>query len=352
MIAPVQLPDSLIDGMAFGDLPARYVERIFGEVGHAFDLRLCVKGVDASSLLGEPSVFEDLDYTQETTAEVRHRSECAITRDGRLDGFLVWLTLDTGGGETIDILAHEHCWLPVFFPIDAGTVRAGDRIVLTSGAIVPGEAPHPDYFIEGTLTRGAETLPFRHASPRHGKEFRATPFYRRFFANGEVPRRSPDNLAERLRRRLPEYMVPDEIVYLESLPLLPSGKLDRRALPTAAAPKAKAEVLPPRSETERTIARIWRDILDISEVGLQTNFFDQGGHSLLLLRVQDRIKEEIGVDVSTTILFNHPTVESLAGRLAQQAPKENSAKQRAAARRQALGNIASRRIAEAKEEPS
>jgi len=359
MIAPVQLPDSLLETIAFGDLPARYVERIFGEVGHAFDLRLCVKGVDPTHLLAEPRVFEDLDFTHETTAEVRHQSEQVIARDGRLDGFLVWLTLDTGGGETIDILAHEHCWLPVFFPFEAGRVSAGDRIELTSGAIVRGDAPHPDYFVEGTLTRGGETLRFRHDSPRHGKDFRATPFYQRFFANGEVPRRAQNNLAQRLRSRLPEYMVPDEFVYLDTLPLLPSGKLDRRALPSAAAPKAKAETVPPRSETERTVARIWQDILDIPDVGLQTNFFDHGGHSLLLLRVQDRIKEEIGVDVSTTILFNHPTVESLAGRLAQQlskpadeAPRADQARQRAAARRQALGNIASRRLAEVKEEQS
>jgi hypothetical protein len=345
--------------MAFGDLPARYVERIFGEVGHAFDLRLCVKGIDPSNLLAEPRVFEDLDFTHETTAEVRHHSEQVIARDGRLDGFLVWLTLDTGGGETIDILEHEHCWLPVFFPLEAGAVSAGDRIAITSGAIVRGDAPHPDYFIEGTLIRGGETIRFRHDSPRHGKEFRATSFYQRFFANGEVPRRSQDDLAARLRSRLPEYMVPDEFVYLETLPLLPSGKLDRRALPSAAPPKAKTETVPPRSETERMVARIWEDILDISNVGVETNFFDHGGHSLLLLRVQDRIKEETGVDVTTTILFNHPTVESLAGRLAQQLSKSadeplraNDAKQRAAARRQALGNIASRRLSETKEERS
>jgi amino acid adenylation domain-containing protein len=359
MIAPVQLPDALLEQMAFGDLPARYVERIFKEVGRAFDLRLCVKGVDPSNLLAEPRVFEDLDFTKETTAEVRHRSEHVIARDGRLDGFLVWLTLDTGGGEKIDILEHEHCWLPVFFPFEAGSVRAGDRIAMTSGAIVRGDAPHPDYYIDGALTRGGETVHFRHESPRHGKEFRATPFHQRFFARNEIPRRSQDNLADRLRSRLPEYMVPDEIVYLETLPLLPSGKLDRRGLPSAVAAKAKVEAIPPRSETERTIARIWQDILDISDVGLQTNFFDQGGHSLLLLRVQDRIKEEIGVDVSTTILFNHPTVESLAGRVAQQLskradepPREDQAKQRAAARRQALGNIASRRLTEVKEESS
>ena len=341
MIAPVQLPDSLVDEMAFGDLPARYVERIFSEVGHAFDLRLCVKGVDSSHLLGAAHVFEDLDFTQHTEAEVRHRAEHVIARDGRCDGFLVWLTLDTGGGEKIDILAHEHCWLPVFVPLDHSMeVRAGDRIDVTSSAIVRGDAPHPDYSIE-VVTSEARVLYLE--SPRHGKAFRATPFYQRFFVNGEVPRHSPASLAERLKRRLPDYMIPDEFVTLESLPLLPSGKLDRRTLPSAAAPKEKVEIVPPRSETERLIARIWQDILNISDVGLETNFFDHGGHSLLLLRVQDRIKEEIGVDVPTTVLFNHPTVETLAGRLTQISRPDNAVQQRVAARQQALGRMASRR---------
>ncbi|MGA8810767.1 MAG: amino acid adenylation domain-containing protein, partial [Thermoanaerobaculia bacterium] len=351
LFAPVQLPDSLFDTMTFSDLPARYVERIFAEVGHAFDLRLCVKGIGPSALLAEPRVFEDLDYSRHTEPEVRHRAEHVIARAGRLDGFLVWLTLDTGGGERIDILEHEHCWLPVFFPLnDRVDVRAGDRIESLCGAIVSGDAPHPDYFLEGTLTRGEETMHFRHDAPRHGNAFRATPFYQRFFADDVVPHAA--DTRQRLRKRLPEYMLPDVFIQLEELPLLPSGKLDRRALPSAAAPKPKLEIVPPRSETERAVARIWQDILEIPDAGLQTNFFDHGGHSLLLLRVQDRIKEEIGVDVSVTDLFNYPTVESLAGRLTQQTrhSHDDRTRQRVAARQQALGRIASRRAAELKEE--
>jgi len=147
-------------------------------------------------------------------------------------------------------------------------------------------------------------------------------------------------------------MLPDVFIHLDELPLLPSGKLDRRALPSAAVPKPKIEIVPPRSETERAVARIWQDILEIPDAGLQTNFFDHGGHSLLLLRVQDRIKEEIGVDVTVTDLFNHPTVESLAGRLTQQTDRshDDRTRQRVAARQQALGRIASRRAAALKEE--
>ena len=82
-----------------------------------------------------------------------------IERDGRLDGFLVWLTLDTGAGEPIDILAHEHCWLPVFFPLpEALDVSAGDRVESRSAAIVSGPDPHPDYILEGTVRRGGTVL--------------------------------------------------------------------------------------------------------------------------------------------------------------------------------------------------
>jgi len=351
MFAPVQLPDSLLDEMAFGELPARYVERIFAEVGHAFDLRLCVKGIGPSQLLAAPRVFEDLDFRGHTEPEVRHQAEHVIERDGRIDGFLVWLTLDTGGGERIDILEHEHCWLPVFFPLhDSLDVRAGDCIKSSCGAIVRGDAPHPDYFLEGVLSRGEETIPFRHESPRHGHAFRATPFYSRFFAGGAVPRST--GRKERLRRRLPDYMLPDVFVELDELPLLPSGKLDRRALPSAAPPKPRAEVVPPRSETERAIASIWRDLLQIQDVGLQTNFFDQGGHSLLLLQVQDRVKRDLGFDVTVTDLFNHPTVEALAGRLIRPAvrPLDDQTKQRVAARQQALGRVNPRRAPATKEE--
>jgi acyl carrier protein len=104
-------------------------------------------------------------------------------------------------------------------------------------------------------------------------------------------------------------------------------------------------IVPPRSETERIVAGIWRDILETADIGLQTNFFDHGGHSLLLLRVQDRIKDDLGVEVSVTDLFNHPTVESLASRLSQHTnrPHDDQTRQRASARQQALNNIASRR---------
>ena len=350
MYAPVQLPDDLLDDLAFEELPARYVDKIFAQVGHAFDLRLCVKGLDRSHLLGQPRVFEDLDYRAYAEPEVRHEAAHVIERDGQLDGFLVWLTLDTGGGELIDILQHEHCWLPVFLPLREGriAVAAGDRVDATSGAVLRSEAPHPDYFVEGTLHGDS----FRIEAPRHGTAFKATPFYQRMFADG-IPRRTrrAGSYASALLD-LPQYMRPDAFVELEKLPLMPSGKLDRRALPKAAAPKMDVVALaPPRNDAERIVAKIWQELLQLADVGLQTNFFDHGGHSLLLLRVQDRIREEIGTEVSVTDLFNFPTVESLAGRLSLVQQNNESSHARAAARQQAMGRFADRRRPVLKDDP-
>ena len=337
LYAPVELPEELLRAPGFAALPARYVRKIFDQVGYPFDLRLCVKGLDRAHLLSEPRVFEDLDFEGTVAAEARHTAQFEIARDGTWSGFLVWLTLDTGAGERIDILEHEHCWLPVFLPaVHPGVpVSAGDRIEAVCGAVLCDNGVNPDYFVEGVLHRaGGAAASFRHDSPHHARAFRASPFYADFFRTAELPldarqagRVEPadfntDAIKRRLAERLPKHMLPSQIVRLDALPLMPSGKLDRRALLAQASARrddSARPVAPPKSRIEVTVAAIWRDILKIPTVGLQTNFFDQGGHSLLLLQVQDRLKEELGVEIPVTDLFKYPTVEALARRLARQA---------------------------------
>jgi non-ribosomal peptide synthetase component F len=117
-----------------------------------------------------------------------------------------------------------------------------------------------------------------------------------------------------LRRRLPEAMVPAYWVALEALPLTTSGKVDRRLLPDpaeSAVPEGEA----PATSLERTIARIWGEVLGRAAVGVDRSFFDAGGHSLLLLRVQARLQAELGRAIPLLDLFSHPTVRSLAERL-------------------------------------
>ncbi len=358
LYAPVQLPDGLLRRPGFGPLAGRYARRIFDEVGYPLDVRLCVRGLDRSHLLAAPQPFEDFDYRIVVNPEYRYETEFACQRDGRFDGFLVWLTLDTGGGELIDILDHEHCWLPVFFPTfhPGRAVSAGDRIQSACGAVLCEDGLHTDYYVEGALRRsGQEPLAFRHDSPHHARVFRANPFHRDFFRDGEIPLVDPaapadlgDALRDRLRDRLPAVMTPSAVMTLDRLPLTASGKLDRRALLALAAghdrPTGDEPLAPPRDADETAVARIWQAVLKRDVIGLQSNFFDQGGHSLLLLEVQDRLLRETGVSVDVTDLFKHPTVESLAERLRRlrdpdaRAPDAQpvAARARASARQDAL----------------
>ncbi len=124
-------------------------------------------------------------------------------------------------------------------------------------------------------------------------------------------------LASELRRhageQLPEYMVPAAFELLESLPLTPNGKLDRRALPAPgrrpADPAQPPE--PPNGAVERTVAGIWKRVLGVEEVGASDNFFDLGGHSLLLFEVHGSLGRS-GWEVSIVDLIEHPTVRSLS----------------------------------------
>jgi acyl carrier protein len=133
---------------------------------------------------------------------------------------------------------------------------------------------------------------------------------------------------------LPEIMVPTVLLVLPALPLTPNNKVDRRALPpprAATAPLAAA----PETVLEKRIAAIWQDALGLDSVGATDNFFDLGGHSLLVVQVQRRLREVCGHEVSITDLFRLPTVRALAAHLGGQTPSAalGEGQQRANARR-------------------
>jgi acyl carrier protein len=129
------------------------------------------------------------------------------------------------------------------------------------------------------------------------------------------PGLTADDLRRALAAHLPAPLVPSAFVLLEALPTTPGGKVDRRRLPAPERPAAATAFLPPGTESERELAAIWAEVLGLERVGLQDNFFDLGGHSLLLPRVQARVKERLGVDLPLLKLFEHPTVGALAAKL-------------------------------------
>ncbi|MGI8842348.1 MAG: non-ribosomal peptide synthetase, partial [Gemmatimonadaceae bacterium] len=120
-----------------------------------------------------------------------------------------------------------------------------------------------------------------------------------------------------LAERLPGYMRPDAIVRLDALPRDGSGKIDRRALERSGdEPIAAAAVVgEPRTDVERRLLEIWRELLGNRDIGVDDEFFASGGHSLLALRLTSRIESVLGVQLAPTALFEHPTVARLARRL-------------------------------------
>ncbi|NMM90554.1 non-ribosomal peptide synthetase [Rhodococcus sp. SRB_17] len=114
-------------------------------------------------------------------------------------------------------------------------------------------------------------------------------------------------------QRVPGYMVPDVVLVLDALPLGASGKLDRKLLPE---PVFEAKVFrAPATETERAVASVFADVLGVEEVGLDDDFFDLGGNSLIAVQVSARLRVMLGRDVPVALMFSNSTVEVLAQRL-------------------------------------
>jgi amino acid adenylation domain-containing protein len=163
-------------------------------------------------------------------------------------------------------------------------------------------------------------------------------------AGTETPAPATAELRAFLRETLPEYMVPWSFVELEALPVTANGKLDREALPAPRELAAgSAAQVAPRNDLERAIGAVWCEVLGLDRVGVQESFFEAGGSSLLLGRVQSRLRQAIGREVPFVDLFRHPTIESLARSLEGSAPppeeQAEAARTRTETRRESMRQL-------------
>jgi amino acid adenylation domain-containing protein len=122
-----------------------------------------------------------------------------------------------------------------------------------------------------------------------------------------------------LKTKLPDYMVPSSYVVLESLPVSPSGKLNRRALPDPdeARPELAREFVAPSTPVEQAIAEVFSEVLEVQRVGLHDDFFELGGHSLLATRVVSRLRDRFQIEMTPRFLFESPTVADMSARVSQ-----------------------------------
>ena len=189
--------------------------------------------------------------------------------------------------------------------------RTDDQVKIRGFRIEPGEIEdqlhaHPSVEIASVVARPIEDT----AGQASSDDLRLVAYVQ---SNGG-PTATTGEYRQFLQDRLPAHMIPSVFVVLDRLPQLPNGKIDRAALPT---PDAESRLQPsqatakPRNETEQVLARVWADVLGVGRVGIDDNFFDLGGDSILSLQIVARARQA-GVHVTPQQAFEHPTVGELA----------------------------------------
>ena len=128
---------------------------------------------------------------------------------------------------------------------------------------------------------------------------------------------SASDLRSYLKEKLPDYMTPALYVTVDAFPLTPNGKVNRKALPAPSEGRVETSVhyVAPRNETERSIAAIWQSVLAVEKVGITDNFFDLGGHSLLIIQVHNQLRRSLETTLTIAQMFQYPTIEALAAHL-------------------------------------
>ena len=321
-IAAVRLPERIADSPAFAKDAARYVQEIFDQVGRPFDLRVCVRNFPKSHVLSDAGNFEDLDFRGRVEPNAAHASRLTVVKSGRLDGFLIWLTLEILAGEVIDTLEHESDWLPVYVPVfqPGIEVAPGDELEIECSRSLCENGVNLDYVIRGCLLRrDADELRFDYALPHYGDGFRGSPFYEALFEGGQIKvqddslKLSTSALQAYLGERLPDYMIPAAFVILPALPLTSNGKIDRRALPAPEGAPAEIDhaYVAPRAGIEADLAAIWAEVLGLERVGVHDNFFALGGDSILAIQITSKA-QQAGIGLTVRQVFKERTIAALA----------------------------------------
>ncbi|HEX9063272.1 MAG TPA: amino acid adenylation domain-containing protein [Clostridia bacterium] len=141
---------------------------------------------------------------------------------------------------------------------------------------------------------------------------------------------SPEPIRDYLKGKLPDYMIPSFFVTLDSFPMTPNGKIDRKSLPAPENEDTASDIenIPPLNDIQKSIQDIWKEVLGRDRVGINQNFFDIGGHSLLLAKVGSKISKLMNLEIEILDLFNYPTIETLSNFIIQKMNNETAHKER------------------------
>ena len=140
-----------------------------------------------------------------------------------------------------------------------------------------------------------------------------SPYLAAFVVPSAAGLTTADQLRDYFRQKLPIYMLPSRFVFVEQLPLLPNGKVDRKALSVGSAPSPEGTLVPPCDRVERQLTGIWRSLLGVEAIGVKDDFFHLGGESLLASTLLTQIEREFNVRLSLSDILDAPTIATLGG---------------------------------------
>jgi amino acid adenylation domain-containing protein len=314
-VAPAGLPAALRSAPRY-DLPAvRYARELAGPDGRR-DLRLCVRGLDGGNLLAAAETFEVLDFNSALPDAYAGEARFAITRDGTLDGLLLWAEVEVVPGDSVDYLAQQQGWLPVFLPLPGEPlpVRRGQVLAARWRCEYASHPRFPDYVAEVDTPAGTLQL-----VSRHGRDDAATTALHQSLAATLATADGPSvsDLRAGLSLLLPDTSLPQAWVFLPALPINANGKLDRAGLPPpgAARPRLAVDYAAPSTAAERQLVVIWEEVLGIEGLGRHDDFFDLGGDSILAVQLVTAVARRLGCLVPLAALFDGPTIAAMAPRL-------------------------------------
>ncbi len=188
--AAVTLPPGFLRRPEFEALGGYYAGDAWRQAGYKHDLRLCLMGLNRNYLSTTEATFEDVEFAATPAREYRREETLTATRDALIDGFALWLQLETVPGETLTAIDHSDSWLPVYLPVFDPPIplARGETIRLTIRGALAANGLNRDYHLEGAIHRaGGETQTFRYDSWHYKHVYKSTPFYARLFASDRIP---------------------------------------------------------------------------------------------------------------------------------------------------------------------
>jgi amino acid adenylation domain-containing protein len=315
-IAGVSFGNELEVKNGLSEVSTYHLEKIYESLGRKFDVRMCVKNVNRRHIITEEADFEDLELTKEMEEEAEREINLKVLRRGKIDGFILWIRLETEEGMALDALEDDCNWLPVYYPVfyPGIEVNEADEIEMRGRRVTSDNGLNPDYIIKGKIKRiYGEDLQYKYESRRHPATYKEGGFYLELneaVESGGVI--TSKTITQYLRERLPSYMIPSAYVLLDQMPLTPNGKVDRRSLPAPESNRGWVEYEESRTPVEEMLCNIWSEVLLAERVGVRDNFFELGGHSLLATQVIARVRTTFQVEFPMTVLFENPTISELA----------------------------------------